>query len=172
MQKKALFIAVLLYACSLLFVYYLSYEFKRPIYLYALVCIIITWCYSDNLILKKVLGIRLKDHYLGELAAYSIAFPSYTLSIWLVYSDLNLKAIILTIAIFFFSISGLLLKDLKDISGDMKAGLKTFGVVFLPSQLVRYSCYFMVLFYLTLLNLIVLSSYGILVIMIPFIYFF
>ena len=172
MQKKALFIAVLLYACSLLFVYYLSYEFKRPIYLYALVCIIITWCYSDNLILKKVLGIRLKDHYLGELAAYSIAFPSYTLSIWLVYSDLNLKAIILTIAIFFFSISGLLLKDLKDISGDMKAGLKTFGVVFLPSQLVRYSCYFMVLFYLTLLNLIVLSSYGILVIIISFIYFF
>ena len=171
MQKKALFIAVLLYACSLLFVYYLSIEFKRPIYLYALVCIIITWCYSDNLILKKVLGIRLKDHYLGELAAYSIAFPSYTLSIWLVYSDLNLKAIILTIAIFFFSISGLLLKDLKDISGDMKAGLKTFGVVFLPSQLVRYSCYFMVLFYLALLNLITLSSYGILVIMIPFVYF-
>ncbi len=171
-QKKALFIAILLYACSLLYVYYLSYEFKRPIYLYALVCIIITWCYSDNLILKKVLGIRLKDHYLGELTAYSIAFPSYTLSIWLVYSDLNLKAIIVTIAIFFFSISGLLLKDLKDISGDMKAGLKTFGVVFLPSQLVRYSCYFMVLFYLTLLNLITLSSYGILIIMIPFIYFF
>jgi 1,4-dihydroxy-2-naphthoate octaprenyltransferase len=88
-----------------------------------------------------------------------------------VYSDLNLKGIIITIAVFFFSISALLLKDLKDISGDKKAGLKTFGVVFLPSQLIRYSCYFMVLYYLVLLNLFTLNSSGILIIMIPFIYF-
>ncbi|MDL5503618.1 MAG: hypothetical protein QSU88_10415, partial [Candidatus Methanoperedens sp.] len=72
------------------------------------------------------------------------------MSIWLVYSDLNLKGLLITVAVFFFSVSTLLLKDLKDISGDMKAGLKTFGVVFLPSQLVRYSCYFMVLYYLAL----------------------
>ena len=171
MQKKALFIAVLLYACSLLFVYYLSYEFKRPIYLYALIWVITTWWYSDNLILKKVIGFRLKDHYLGELAAYSIAMPMFTLSIWLVYSDLNSKGLLITLAVFFFSVSALLLKDLKDISGDMKAGLKTFGVVFLPSQLVQYSCYFMVLYYLALLNLITLNSYGILIITIPFVYF-
>ncbi|MFZ3167083.1 MAG: UbiA family prenyltransferase [Candidatus Methanoperedens sp.] len=171
MQKKALFISVLLYVCSLLFVYYLSIEFKRPIYLYALIWVITTWWYSDNLILKKLIGFRLKDHYLGELAAYSIAMPMYTLSIWLVYSDLNLKGLLITLAVFFFSVSALLLKDLKDISGDMKAGLKTFGVVFLPSQLVRYSCYFMVLYYLAILNLITLNSYGILVITIPFVYF-
>lgn len=171
MQKKALFIAVLLYACSMLFVYYLSNEFKRPIYVYALIWVIVTWWYSDNLILKKVIGLRLKDHYLGELIAYGIAMPMYTLSVWLVYSDLNSKAIIITIAVFFVSISALLLKDLKDISGDKKAGLKTFGVVFLPSQLIRYSCYFMVLYYLALLNLFTLDSFGILIITIPFIYF-
>ena len=78
MQKKALFIAVLLYACSMLIVYYLSNEFKRPIYLYSLICVIATWWYSDNLILKKVIGFRLKDHYLGELIAYSIAMPMST----------------------------------------------------------------------------------------------
>jgi 4-hydroxybenzoate polyprenyltransferase len=170
-QKKALIIAVLLYACSLLFVYSLSIEFKRPIYVYALICVIATWWYSDNLILKKVIGFRLKDHYLGELIAYSIAMPMYTLSVWLVYSDLNSKGLIITIAVFFFSISALLLKDIKDISGDKKAGLKTFGVVFLPSQLIRYSCYLMVLFYLVLLNLVSLNSFGILIITIPFIYF-
>ena len=157
MRKKALFIAVLLYASSMLFVYYLSNEFKRPIYLYTFIWIIFTWWYSDNLILKKVIGFRLKDHYLGEFIAYSIAMPMYTLSIWLVYSDLNLKGIIITVAVFFFSISALLLKDLKDISGDKKAGLKTFGVVFLPSQLVRYSSYLMVLYYLVLLNLFTLN---------------
>ncbi|NJD52171.1 MAG: hypothetical protein FIB07_04820 [Candidatus Methanoperedens sp.] len=171
MQKKALFISVLLYACSLLFVYYLSIEFKRPIYLFTLIWIIATWWYSDNLILKKVIGFRLKDHYLGELAAYSIAMPMFTLSIWLVYSDLNSNGLLITVAVFFFSVSTLLLKDLKDISGDMKAGLKTFGVVFPPFQLVRYSCYFMVFYYLALLNLINLGSYGILVITIPFLYF-
>jgi len=173
MQKKAIIISVLLFAFSILFVYYLSNEFKRPIYQYVLTGYIVTWWYSDNLILKKVLGFRLKEHYLGELAAYSIAIPCYTLSIWLVYSDLNSKAIILTIATFFFSISGLLLKDLKDISGDKKAGLKTFGVIFLPSKLMRYSCYLMILFYLVLLNPFSLKAFGpgILIIMTPFIYF-
>ena len=42
MQKTALFAAVLLYASSLLFSYYLSNEFKRPIYLYALIWVIAT----------------------------------------------------------------------------------------------------------------------------------
>jgi 1,4-dihydroxy-2-naphthoate octaprenyltransferase len=97
----------------------------------------------------------------------------YTLSVWLVYSDLNAKAIIMTIAVFLLSISGLLLKDIKDISGDKKAGLKTFGVVFPPSQLLKYSCYFMILFYLAFLNPFALKIFGpgILIMIIPFIYF-
>ncbi len=78
---------------------------------------------------------------------YSIAWPMYTLSVWLVYSDLNSRGIIITIAFLFLSLSALLLKDLKDISGDRKTGLKTFGVVFAPSQLIRYSCYLMMLYY-------------------------
>lgn len=173
MQKTALFIAVLIYVCSLLFTYYLSNEFKRPIYLYSLIWVIATWWYSDNLILKKVIGFRLKDHYMGELVAYGIAMPAHTLSVMLVYSDLNLKLILITVAVFFFSISGLMLKDLKDISGDRKAGLKTFGVVFPPSQLMRYSCYLMVVYYLVMLNPLTLTSFGvgILIIMLPFIYF-
>jgi len=171
MQRKALLISVLLYACSLLFIYYLSIELKRPVYIYAFIWVIVTWWYSDNLILGKLIGFRLKDHYLGELIAYSIAMPMYTLSIWLVYSDLNPKGLIISLAVFFFSISALLLKDIKDISGDKKAGLRTFGVIFPPSQLIRYSCYLMMLYYFALLNLFTLSSYGILVITIPFIYF-
>lgn len=171
MQKKAVIIAVLLYTCSMLFVYYLSNEFNRPIYRYALIWIIVTWWYSDNLISKKLIGFRLKEHYLGELAAYSIAMPMYTMSVWLVYSDLNSKAIVITLAVFLFSISALLLKDLKDISGDTLAGLRTFGVVFLPSRLIRYSCYLMLFFFLVLLNPFTMESSGTLIIVIPFIYF-
>jgi 4-hydroxybenzoate polyprenyltransferase len=173
MQKPAVFIAVLLYVLSLVFIYYLSNEFKRPIYIYSLLWVLATWWYSDNLILKKVIGFRLKDHYLGELIAYSIAMPMYTLSVWLIYSDLNLVGIIITVAFFFFNIAGLLLKDLKDISGDRKAGLKTFGVVFPASQLIKYACYLMAAFYLVMLNPFTLNSFGmgILILMLPFIYF-
>ncbi len=172
-QKSALFIASLLYACSLLFTYYLSNEFKRPIYLYSLLWIFATWWYSDNLILKKMTGLRLKDHYIGELVAYSIAWPAHTLSLWLVYSDLNSIALLITLAFFFFHISGLLLKDLKDISGDRKAGLKTFGVVFPPSKLLQYSSYLMMLYFLAILNPLTLNFFGmrILVVVFPFIYF-
>lgn len=173
MKKKALFIAGLLYACTMIFAYYLSNELKRPIYLYSLIWCIVTWWYSDNLILKKVTGFRLKDNYVGEFVAYSIAWPAHTLSIWLVYSYLNSRGIIITVAFFFFYLSGLLLKDLKDISGDRKAGLKTFGVVFPPSQLIRYSCYLMILYYLVILNPFTLNFFGvgILIIVIPFVYF-
>jgi 1,4-dihydroxy-2-naphthoate octaprenyltransferase len=115
----------------------------------------------------------LKEHYIGELITYAVSWPMYTLGIWLIYSDLNSRGIIIAIAFFFFSISVLLLKDLKDISGDKKAGLKTFGVVFSPSQLVRYSCYLMMLYYFVMLNPLILKSSGsgIFVIFLPFIYF-
>jgi len=173
MQKTAIFIAIMLYAFSIIFVYYLSMELKRPIYMYFLIWTLVTWWYSDNLILKKLTGFRLKEHYMGELITYGIAWPTYTLSLWLIYSDLTATGLIVSAAFFFFSISVLLLKDLKDISGDRIAGLKTFGVVFSPSQLIRYSCYLMVLYYLVILNPFTLNFFGagILVMVLPFIYF-
>ena len=173
MQKTALFFALMFYAFSLFLICYLSVKLKRPIYLYFLMWTFITWWYSDNVILKKLVGFRLKEHYMGELITYAIAWPTYTLSIWLIYSDLNATGIMTTIAFFFFGISILLLKDLKDISGDREAGLKTFGVVFSPSLLIRYSCYFVLLYYLVILNLFTLNSVGsgILIIMFPLIYF-
>ncbi|SNQ62503.1 UbiA family prenyltransferase [Candidatus Methanoperedens nitratireducens] len=173
MQKTTPFIALVLYACSIFSVYYLSMELKRPIYLYFLIWAFATWWYSDNLILRKIIGFRLKDHYMGELITYATAWPTYTLGIWLIYSDLNTKGIVLAVAFFFFSMSGMLLKDLKDISGDRKAGLKTFGVSFSPSQLIQCSCYMMALFYLVMLNPLTLSlfSNGLLVMVFPFVYF-
>ncbi len=173
MHKVARFIAILLYACSFVLIYYLSIQFKRPIYIYFSIWALATWWYSDNMILKKVIGFRLKDHYIGELITYGVAWPMFTLSIWLIYSDLNAQGIIIAIAFLFVSISGLLLKDLKDISGDRKAGLKTFGVVFFPSQLIQYSCYIMLIYYLIMLNPITLKFFGksFLFIVFPFAYF-
>ncbi len=174
MRKTSLYIATIFYAASILYVYYLSIQFKRPIYLYFSIWALATWWYSDNLILKKITGIRLKEHFMGELFTYATAWPMYTLSIWMIYSDLNAKGVIIILAFLLLSISALLLKDLKDISGDRKAGLKTFGVMFLPSQLIKYSCYLMVLYYLVILNPVSLNFLGIgfLIMLLPFVYFF
>lgn len=173
MQKPTIFIAVLLYTFSVLFVYYLSMKFERPIYQYFLIWAIITWWYSDNIILKKLIGFRLKEHYIGELITYGVAWPAYTLSIWLIYSDLNATAAMMAAAFFFLGISGLLLKDLKDISGDRQAGLKTLGVAFSSSRLIRCSCFLMVLYYLVLLSPISINLLGIniLIVIFPFVYF-
>jgi 1,4-dihydroxy-2-naphthoate octaprenyltransferase len=173
MKKIAIFTAILLYLISIIIVYQVSLEVKRPIFIYFLIWAIATWCYSDNLIFKKLTGFRLKEHYMGELATYGIAWPMYTLSIWLIYSDITFICEIVLAAFFFFSISLLLLKDLKDISGDRKAGLMTFGVVFSPSKLIRYSCYLMIMYYFILLNPVTVNLFNnrILIMIIPFAYF-
>jgi len=172
-QKIAIIIAVFLYVVSFFIVYQLSLEVQRPIYIYFLIWAMATWCYSDNIILKKVTGFRLKEHYIGEFITYGIAWPMYTLSIWSIYSEITIAGEIIIIAFFFFGISALLLKDLKDISGDRKAGLMTFGVVFSPSKLIQYSCYFMFIYYYIILNPFTLDHFnkGILIMIFPFAYF-
>jgi 4-hydroxybenzoate polyprenyltransferase len=173
MKKIAVFAAILLYVISIIVVYQISLEVKRPIFIYFLIWAIATWCYSDNFFLKKLTGFRLKEHYMGELVTYGIAWPMYTLSIWLIYSDITIICEIILAAFLFFSISLLLLKDLKDISGDRKVGLMTFGVVFSPSKLIRYSCYLMIIYYLILLNPMTVNLFSnrILIMIVPFAYF-
>jgi len=172
-QRIALFTAILFYLTSILIVFYLSIEIKRPIYIYFLIWSLTTWWYSDNIILKKITGFRLKDHYITELITYGVAWPMYTLSLWLIFSDLNINGLILSVAFFFFGISLLLLKDLKDISGDRKAGLKTLGVVFSPSRLIRFSSILMVFYFIIMLNPLTISVFGKanLILLVPFIYF-
>jgi len=123
--------------------------------------------------LKRLFGFRLKTHYIGEIITYGVAYPTYTLTIWLIYSDLNILGIALAIAFSFFGISGVLLKDLKDISGDRKAGLRTLGVIFIPSKLLYVSCIFLFLYYFVFLNMIILDivETGMLLLSIPFIWF-
>ena len=138
-----------------------------------LIWLLITWWYSDNIFLRKIFGFRLKTHYIGELLTYGIAYPAYTVSIWLIYSELNISIIALAVSLSFFGLSGVLLKDLKDISGDRKAGLRTLGVIFSPSKLLYISCFFLILYYFVILNFIVLGIFdkGMLLVIIPFIWF-
>lgn len=171
--KAAIVLSVLLYVISTIMVLYASIKFERPIYLFFLLWAVITWWYSDNLFLRRLFGFRLKTHYIGELITYGIAYPAYVLTIWLIYSDLNTSGIALALAFSFLGISGVLLKDLKDISGDRKAGLRTLGVIFTPSKLLYISCIFLILYYLVILDSIAIKvlSAGMLLVIIPFLWF-
>ncbi len=171
--KTAIVLSVLLYAISTIMVLYASIKLERPIYIFFLVWAVITWWYSDNIFLRRLFGFRLKTHYIGELITYGIAYPAYVLTIWLIYSDLNTSGIALALAFSFLGISGVLLKDLKDISGDRKAGLKTLGVMFTPSKLIYFSCIFLILYYLVILESIAFNilSTGMFLVIIPFLWF-
>ncbi|MDY6965145.1 MAG: UbiA family prenyltransferase [Halobacteriota archaeon] len=172
-RRTTIILALFLYLISIGLVFYLSLNLDRSIFAFFIIWCFVTWWYSDNLILKSIFGFRLKDHYIGELITYSIAWPSFTLSIWLIYSDLNLKGITLALIFLFYGISGLLLKDLKDISGDREAGLKTFGVVFPPSRLLYLSSIFLIFFYISIIASTGLNIFnlGSLLVVIPFILF-
>ncbi|MDY6930462.1 MAG: UbiA family prenyltransferase [Halobacteriota archaeon] len=172
-KKTTIFLALIFYIISISIIYAISIKFNRPILIFFLIWCFITWWYSDTLLLKKIFGFRLKDHYIGELVTYSIACPSFTLSLWLVYSDLNFKGLALTLVFIFYGISGLLIKDLKDIYGDREAGLMTFGVVFQPSFLLYLSSILLVLYYISIFVFTAINVFdtGSFLVVIPFLFF-
>ncbi len=150
-QNTAILISIMLYSLSIILVVFLSIILNRPIYFYFLIWAIITWWYSDNIYLVKIFGFRLKTHYLGEIFTYSIAYPAYTMSIWLIFSDSFIKGIVLSFLFLCFGIAGVLLKDLKDIKGDSEAGLNTLGVMFAPSKLIHLACIFLIFYFVIIL---------------------
>ncbi len=172
-RKTAVVLSIFLYGVSTILTFFLSIKFGKPIYIFFSIWVVITWWYSDTFFLGKIFGLRLKTHFIGEIITYGVAYPVYSLSIWLIYSDLNISGIMLSLAFSFLGMSGVLLKDLKDISGDRKAGLKTLGVIFNPSDLLHLSCIFLTLYYLLILDSITLRFFdpGMFLIIIPFIWF-
>jgi 4-hydroxybenzoate polyprenyltransferase len=171
-HREAIIISLFLYLISIILVIYASNLLNRPIYIYFIIWVIITWWYSDDIFLKKITGIRLKTHYFGELLTYGVAYPAYTMSIWLIFSDSFITGMVLSLIFLCFGISAVLLKDLKDIKGDREAGLKTFGVIFPPSKLIKISCRFLIFYFLLIVLAInfKIFNYNSFLIIVPFIY--
>jgi 1,4-dihydroxy-2-naphthoate octaprenyltransferase len=108
-----------------------------------------TWIYSDRMIIGRKVR-RWKNHYVTELLAYIIFAPSITLLLWTLFAPLSPKSFALSIIITFLMLSGTFLKDIKDISGDKLAGLKTLGVVFSPESLLKTSFVLLGFYYLSI----------------------
>jgi len=109
----------------------------------------VTWVYSDRILIGKIIK-RWKDNYLTELLSFVTFFPSFTLVLWTFFRPVSYTGIALAVTMTFFLLSGTFLKDIRDITGDSKAGLRTLGVVFSTETLVKASFLMLILFYLSI----------------------
>ena len=142
-------IVLILYSLSFLIVIKYSNQKFLSIILFT-ICLAITWLYSDRLILGKFIR-RFKDHHITELFSFIISYISFTILLWMFSDDICVKSFALSISVLFFVLFGVFLKDIRDVSGDEKAGLKTLGVVFSPKTLVKLAVLSITLYYSSLI---------------------
>jgi 1,4-dihydroxy-2-naphthoate octaprenyltransferase len=143
-RKVSALLAAGLYLASGLMVYFWQVWNIGIVFFFS--ALIATWLYSDRLILGRFIR-RLKEHYVTEILTYLIAIPSYVLTVWSMLSTDLSKGAAISLIFLFLMLSATLLKDLKDISADRKAGLLTLGVVFHYKTLLKSSYLFIFLYY-------------------------
>lgn len=170
-REHAILISILLYALSILISIFLIR--RHPLIpVFFGIWAIFTWIYSDRTFFGRIFT-RLKDDWRGELLTYSITFPCYTMSIYLIMDGNVGRAFAVALPMLFFGLSGLLLKDIKDITEDREAGLRTLGAVFSPSFLLRHSSHLLILYYLSIFLLTFLGFFSPLtyILVVPFLIF-
>lgn len=131
-RRVTWFLIAILAIISFLFIYLNGHIIGLFFYL---IVLILTFLYSDNTLTK----IRLKKHYLGEIIVYIISIPAGVFMLYSIVKNPDLEALKVAILLTPLMMSTVLIKDLKDISGDRNAGLKTLGVVFSHESLVKVS---------------------------------
>ncbi|PTD94831.1 hypothetical protein C9439_00365 [archaeon SCG-AAA382B04] len=160
-QKIGILFSLVFYLISLLFYSYLV--INKSIFLIILFFFfeLATWWYSDSQYLGKLTGFRLKDHYIGEFFAYGLSTPTFAASIWVIFGELNLRAIVTIISFIFLGIFSLLVNDIKDISSDSKAGLNTIPSKYKIETLLKLSIFSLMAFILTFIISTALSVFKI-----------
>ena len=151
-------LSIFLYFISL-FLLIIKIVDSRGIIFYIIV-FILTWLYSDRVIFGRYIG-RLKNHYITEFLAFAISIPSYTLMLWCVVSKITIRAVFVALCVTSLMLSGTFLKDMKDITGDELAGLKTLAVVFDPKKLLKLFYVGMWIYYIIIIFAISTSIFNV-----------
>ena len=148
-------VAFTLYLLSGLMVYFWQiWEFGI---IFFFIAAFFTWAYSDKVLLGRFTR-RFKEHYFTEILTYVVSVPSFILVEWSILSSDYVRGFALSVTFLFLVGSGVLLKDLKDISADRKSGFLTVGVVFNHKTLIKY---YYVMIYLYFMSIIFFSYFGI-----------
>ncbi|MFP3908915.1 MAG: UbiA family prenyltransferase [Halobacteriota archaeon] len=149
-QSNFAYLPAGLYSASILLAFFWSVEIIGFVAFFAAASV--TWIYSDRILFGKKIR-RWKDHYLTETLSFVVFFPCFFIMLWTIYTSISLKGIGFSLMLTFFMLSGSVLKDIRDITGDKLAGLKTLGVVFLPENLLKTSFLLISIYYFSILLL-------------------
>ncbi len=124
-----------------------------------IICFLITWLYSDRMFLGRFIR-RFKDHYVSELLSFMVVYPSFTILLWTFFDYPSIKSIAVALTTLLFVLFGIFIKDMRDISGDEMAGLKTLGVVFTPEKLLKFAVTSIILYYISISVFTLLGIYN------------
>ncbi|WP_457591130.1 UbiA family prenyltransferase [Geoglobus sp.] len=161
LRKRTIVLVFFLYLSSGL----IAYEFGGVSCLtFFIIVFIATFLYSDNMLFK----IRLKGHYFWELVVYLISVPAYILMMYSSVSDVDSTGILLSVTFLPLMLSTVFVKDLKDISADREAGLKTLGVKFRPEILVKSFSILVLIYFITIVKFYGNSIYVLSELPVPF----
>ena len=149
--------AVILYLLALL-ILLTNLNSSLSLILYA-ICLLITWLYSDRIFFGRIIR-RFKDHYISELLSFMVVYPSFTILLWTFFDDPSIKSIAVALTVLLFVLFGIFIKDMRDISGDEMAGLKTLGVIFTPEKLLKFAITSIVLYYISIAVFTLLGIYS------------
>ncbi|MDI9609976.1 MAG: UbiA family prenyltransferase [Archaeoglobales archaeon] len=136
-KKEASFFSVILYLLSAIFILFTKDAIAIPAFL---ICVAITWIYSDKMLFGRCLR-RLKEDYRTELLTYAIVTPSFFILLWSFFLQISIKGICFALILSLIYLSAILLKDLKDLTSDTLAGYRTLAVIFSPEKLFKSSAF-------------------------------
>ncbi len=144
LRRIGILVSILLYAISI--TYFLKYSTDSKAFLPFFVTCILTWVYSDKIFIGRYIK-RLKQDYRTEFLTYLVSYPLFILSLWSLNSELNIISIFIAFWFVFFGLWNILLKDIKDMSADEKAGLNTVAIKLGYKKCLEYSTYSILIFY-------------------------
>ena len=154
-RKEGVILVVAFYILSLMVVLLFSHD-SRAVFAFA-ISLILTWLYSDKMFAGKYIR-RLKEDYRTELLTYIFVTFAFFSLIWMFFSPINQRGMAFAVVASLFYISGVFLKDIKDITADTLAGYRTLAVVFKPQTLFKISATLNVL---TLFLILLFSAAGV-----------
>jgi len=172
-RRAGAIIAIMLYCISFIILYIFSKDKLISTFAFIVVCFV-TWVYSDRFIFGRFFR-RWKDYYVTEVLTYVISAPLYVVAVWSFFSSVGIRTFAVAAFMTPFTLSGTFLKDIKDVTGDEMAGLKTLAVLFSPSSLLRISVallwvYYFEIFIFVIFDIIPVQSILVLVALLGLIY--
>jgi 4-hydroxybenzoate polyprenyltransferase len=94
------------------------------------------------------------------LFSFTVVYPFFIILLWTFFDNPSIKSIAVALTVLLFVLFGIFIKDLRDISGDEMAGLKTLGVIFTPEKLLKFAVTSIVFYYVSIAVFTLLGIYN------------